>query len=48
MTDQKKDLSSQAAASEHLLQEAAQEVIDLQGQTDIINAIEMMATAKKS
>ncbi|KAJ8423785.1 hypothetical protein Cgig2_018444 [Carnegiea gigantea] len=39
LEEQQKDLSSQGAASEHLLQEAEWEVIDLQGQIDILNAI---------
>ncbi|KAJ8425372.1 LOW QUALITY PROTEIN: hypothetical protein Cgig2_003650 [Carnegiea gigantea] len=41
--NQKKDLS----LSEHSLQETEREVIDLQGQTDILNAIEVMDAAIK-
>ncbi|KAJ8422179.1 hypothetical protein Cgig2_015760 [Carnegiea gigantea] len=48
LEDQKKDLSSQVAVSEHLLQEAKQEVIDLQGQIDILNATEVIDAATKA
>ncbi|KAJ8425345.1 hypothetical protein Cgig2_000650 [Carnegiea gigantea] len=46
--DQKKDLSSQVAASEHLLQAAEQEVIKLQGQIDILNVTKVMDAAIKA
>ena len=48
LEDQKKDLSSQVVASKHLLQEAEREVIDLQGQIDILNATEVMDAATKA
>ncbi|KAJ8422680.1 hypothetical protein Cgig2_000898 [Carnegiea gigantea] len=49
LEDQKGDLSSQVAASEHLLSEIEQEIIDLQGQINKINATKMMdATTKAS
>ncbi|KAJ8430854.1 hypothetical protein Cgig2_003784 [Carnegiea gigantea] len=48
LEDQQKDLNSQVAASEHLLQEAEREVIDLQGQIDILNATEVMDAATKA
>jgi len=49
LEDQQKDLSSQVATSEHLLQEGEREVIDLQGQIDIFNATKVMdATTKAS
>ncbi|KAJ8430246.1 hypothetical protein Cgig2_009424 [Carnegiea gigantea] len=48
LEERQKDLSSQVAASEHLLQEAEQEVIDLQGQIDILNATEVMDAATKA
>ncbi|KAJ8430393.1 hypothetical protein Cgig2_000225 [Carnegiea gigantea] len=41
-------LSSHVAASEHLLQEAEREVIDLQGQIDILNATEVMDASTKA
>ncbi|KAJ8450500.1 hypothetical protein Cgig2_002185 [Carnegiea gigantea] len=41
-------LESKVAASEHLLQEAEREVIDLQGQIDILNATEVMDAATKA
>ncbi|KAJ8427024.1 hypothetical protein Cgig2_001047 [Carnegiea gigantea] len=43
-----KELSSQVAASEHLLQEAEREVIDLQGQIEVLNATEVMDAATKA
>jgi len=49
LEDQKKYLSFQVVAREHLLQETEGEVIDLQGQVDIIHATEVMdATTKAS
>ncbi|KAJ8438124.1 LOW QUALITY PROTEIN: hypothetical protein Cgig2_033003 [Carnegiea gigantea] len=48
LEEQQKDLSSQVTASEHLLQEAEREVIDLQGQIDILNATEVMDAATKA
>ncbi|KAJ8431639.1 hypothetical protein Cgig2_001962 [Carnegiea gigantea] len=46
--DQQKGLSSQVAASEHLLQEAEWKVIDLHGHIDIFNATEVMDLATKA
>ena len=48
LEDQKKNLSSQVAASKHLLQESEWEVIDSQGQIDIINSTEVMDAATKA
>ncbi|KAJ8430787.1 hypothetical protein Cgig2_023281 [Carnegiea gigantea] len=48
LEDQQKELSSQVAASEHLLQEAEREVIDLQGQIEVLNATEVMDAATKA
>ncbi|KAJ8438702.1 hypothetical protein Cgig2_011885 [Carnegiea gigantea] len=49
LEDQTKYLSFKVAAREHLLQETEGEVIDLQGQIDIINATKVMdATTKAS
>ncbi|KAJ8435738.1 LOW QUALITY PROTEIN: hypothetical protein Cgig2_003160 [Carnegiea gigantea] len=48
LEDQKKDLGSQVAANEHLLQEVEREVIDLQGHIDILNATEVMDVATKA
>ncbi|KAJ8426539.1 hypothetical protein Cgig2_002059 [Carnegiea gigantea] len=48
LEEQRKDLSSQVAASEHLLHEAKREVINLQGQIDILNATEVMDVATKA
>ena len=36
------------AASEHLLQEAKREVIDLQGQIEVLNATKVMNVATKA
>ena len=36
------------AASEHLLQEAEREFIDLQGQIEVLNATEVMDVATKA
>ncbi|KAJ8432843.1 hypothetical protein Cgig2_024531 [Carnegiea gigantea] len=47
LDDQKKDLSCQAVASEDLLQEAAQAVIDLKGQIDTLNGIEVIGPTNK-
>ncbi|KAJ8444139.1 hypothetical protein Cgig2_029914 [Carnegiea gigantea] len=47
LEDQQKDLSSQLAAREHLLQEAKWEVIDLQGHIDVLNATEVMDQPQK-
>jgi len=46
--DQRKDLSCQVAASKDLLKEAEQAVIDLKGQIDILNAIEVIDPATKA
>ncbi|KAJ8425622.1 hypothetical protein Cgig2_018407 [Carnegiea gigantea] len=48
LEDQLKDLGFQVAANEHLLQEAEREVINLQGQIDILNATEVMDAATKA
>ncbi|KAJ8422768.1 hypothetical protein Cgig2_013553 [Carnegiea gigantea] len=48
LEDQQKELSSQVAASEHLLQEVEREVIDLQGQIEVLNATEVMDAATKA
>ncbi|KAJ8430584.1 hypothetical protein Cgig2_001011 [Carnegiea gigantea] len=48
LEDQNKDLSCQVEASEHLLQEAEREVVNLQGQIDILNATEVMYAAIKA
>jgi len=48
LEDQQKDLSSQVAASEHLFQETEREVIDLQGQINILNATEVMDAPTKA
>ncbi|KAJ8445794.1 LOW QUALITY PROTEIN: hypothetical protein Cgig2_027875 [Carnegiea gigantea] len=48
LEDQHKELSSQVAASEHLLQEVEREVIDLQGQIEVLNATEVMDAATKA
>ena len=48
LEDQQKELSSQVTASEHLLQEAEREVIDLQGQIEVLNATEVMDAATKA
>ncbi|KAJ8427082.1 hypothetical protein Cgig2_008951 [Carnegiea gigantea] len=48
LEDQQKELSSPMAASEHLLQEAEREVIDLQGQIEVLNATEVMDAAIKA
>ncbi|KAJ8424349.1 hypothetical protein Cgig2_033468 [Carnegiea gigantea] len=48
LKDQKKDLSSQAVPSEHLLQKVEREVIDLQGQINILNATKVMDAVTKA
>ncbi|KAJ8424463.1 hypothetical protein Cgig2_009780 [Carnegiea gigantea] len=48
LEDQKKDLSSKAAANEYLLQEVGREVIGLHGQIDIHKATEVMDAASKA
>jgi len=48
LEDQKKDLSSEVVGSEHLLQEGEQEVIDSQGQIDMLNAPKVMDAAIKA
>ncbi|KAJ8446378.1 hypothetical protein Cgig2_019271 [Carnegiea gigantea] len=48
LEDQQKELSSQVAASKHLLQEVEWEVIDLQGQIEVLNATEVMDAATKA
>ncbi|KAJ8424573.1 hypothetical protein Cgig2_023569 [Carnegiea gigantea] len=48
LEDQQKELSSQVAANEHLLQEAEREVIDLQCQIEVLNATEVMDAATKA
>ncbi|KAJ8442297.1 hypothetical protein Cgig2_011220 [Carnegiea gigantea] len=48
LDDQKKDLCCQVTASEDSLQEAEQAVIDLKGQIDTLNAIEVIDPATKA
>ena len=48
LADQRKDLSSQVATNNNLLQDIEQEVTTLQGQIDIINATEVMDVATKA
>ncbi|KAJ8423647.1 hypothetical protein Cgig2_010634 [Carnegiea gigantea] len=48
LDDQKKDLSCQVVASEDLLQEVEWAVIDLKGQIDTLNAIEVIDPTSKA
>ena len=48
LDDQKKDLSDQVVASGDLLQEAKRAVIDLRGQIDTLNVIEVIDLATKA
>ncbi|KAJ8429623.1 hypothetical protein Cgig2_012285 [Carnegiea gigantea] len=48
LENQQKELSSQVATSKHLLQEVEREVIDLQGQIEVLNATEVMDAATKA
>ena len=48
LEDQKKELSTQIAASKHLLQETKQKVVDLKVQINIINATKVMDSATKA
>ena len=48
LDDQKKDLCCQVTASEDSLQKAEQAVIDLKGQIDTLNAIEVIDPSTKA